>query len=97
MIVLLTLILIISVISSCWCVYCFLDIKKREKEIDKASADIIELYKNMASITSELSKIKETPMNMNNKFSLYEFRLKKMEDTLSTFNNGFRYQESWMR
>ena len=97
MIALLTLILAISIISSCWSVYCFLDIKKKEKEITKATEAIQDLYKSITEITTEISKLKENPANFTNKFSLMDFRLKKMEDTLETFNNGFKYQESWMR
>ena len=97
MTVLLILILLMSIASSVCCLVCWLDIKKKNDMIVKSSDAVTELYKEIADLRKDILELQHNPSEFTKRFSLVDFRLKKMEDILSSFNNGFKYQESWMR
>ncbi len=97
MITLLIIILLMSVISSGCCIWAFLEIKKRNDSINKSAEGVTELYKEIADLRKDIIELKNNPAEFTNRFTLVDFRLKKMEDIISSFNNGFRYQDSWMR
>jgi len=97
MIALLVIILIMSIVSSVCCLICWLDIRKKNSMIYKSSDGITELYKEIADLRKDIIELKNNPAEFTKRFSLVDFRLKKMEDILSTFNNGFRYNDAWMR
>lgn len=65
--------------------------------ISKSSDAVTELYKEIADLRKDIIELKNNPAEFTKRFSLVDFRLKKMEDILSSFNNGFRYNEAWMR
>ncbi|MBQ3415873.1 MAG: hypothetical protein IJH39_11195 [Clostridia bacterium] len=97
MIALLVVILIMSIVSSGCCLVCWLDIRKKSNMISKSSDAVTELYKEIADLRKDIIELKNNPAEFTKRFSLVDFRLKKMEDILSSFNNGFRYNEAWMR
>ena len=97
MIALLIVILLISLASTGFCIYTAINIKNKTDIIIKNNDAVTELYKEIADLRKDLIDLKNNPAEFTNRFSVVEFRLKKMEDILSTFNNGFRYNEAWMR
>lgn len=97
MITLLIIILLMSVISSGCCIWAFLEIKNRNDIINKSAEGVTELYKEIADLRKDIIELKNNPAEFTNRFTLVDFRLKKMEDIISSFNNGFKYQDSWMR
>jgi len=101
MTVLLT-IFIIALISSIVCLsiallHFFRLNKLLSEDMDKVNNEIINLHIELSSVEKEINVLKKNPPEFTNRFSMIDFRLKKMEDVLSTFNNGFKYQETWMR
>lgn len=97
MIALLIVILLISLASTGFCIYTAVNIKTKTDIITKNNDAITELYKEIADLRKDIIDLKNNPAEFTNRFSIVDFRLKKMEDILSSFNNGFKYQESWMR
>ena len=97
MIALLIVILLISLASIGFCVYTAINIKNKTDIIIKNNDAVTELYKEIADLRKDIIDLKNNPAEFTNRFSVVDFRLKKMEDILSTFNNGFRYNEAWMR
>lgn len=97
MIALLITILLISLASICFCIFMVLNIKSKTEIIIKNNDAITELYKEIADIRKDITDLKNNPAEFTRRFTLIDFRLKKMEDAIALFNNGFKYQESWMR
>ena len=97
MIALLIVILLISLASTGFCIYTAINIKNKTDIIIKNNDAVTELYKEIAGLRKDIIDLKNNPAEFTNRFSVVYFRLKKMEDILSTFNNGFRYNEAWMR
>ena len=97
MIALLIVILLISLASTGFCIYTAINIKNKTDIIIKNNDAVTELYKEIPDLRKDIIDLKNNPAEFTNRFSVVEFRLKKMEDILSTFNNGFRYNEAWMR
>lgn len=97
MIALLIVILLISLASIGFCIYTAINIKNKTDIIIKNNDAVTELYKEIADLRKDIIDLKNNPAEFTNRFSVVDFRLKKMEDILSTFNNGFRYNEAWMR
>ena len=98
MMILLSVILIINLIFIGVYLYIFLKsnnsfnekIENNKKYIDKLSNEL-DMIKN------EIITLNDNPRQINNRISLLDSRINKMENILSTFNNGFSYKESWMR
>ena len=97
MIALLIVILLISLASTGFCIYTAINIKNKTDIIIKNNDAVTELYKEIADLRKDIIDLKNNPAEFTNRFSVVDFRLKKMEDILSTFNNGFRYNEAWIR
>lgn len=97
MIALLITILLISVASSGFCVFTFFTLKNKSDIIAKNNDAVSELYKEISDLRKDIMYLKNNPAEFTNRFSIVDFRLKKMEDVLASMNNGFRMQESWMR
>ena len=97
MIALLIVILLISLASTGFFIYTAINIKNKTDIIIKNNDAVTELYKEIADLRKDIIDLKNNPAEFTNRFSVVDFRLKKMEDILSTFNNGFRYNEAWMR
>lgn len=97
MIALLITILLISLAAICFCIFMVLNIKSKTEIIIKNNDAITELYKEIADIRKDITDLKNNPAEFTRRFTLIDFRLKKMEDAIASFNNGFKYQESWMR
>ena len=91
-------ILIILIITELLCLYIsFESISDLNKLVTTHTETIERVKEELSSINEDIKQLKENPAEFTKRFSMVDFRLKKMEDTLTTFNNGFRSQESWMR
>ena len=97
MIVLLIIILLMSIASSTCCLICWFDIKKKNDTIIKNANSVNELYQEISDLRKDITTLKSNPAEFTKRFSVVDIRLNKMENILSTFNNGFKYQDSWMR
>lgn len=86
-----------SIASSACCLICWLDIKKKNDTIIKNANSVNELYQEINDLRKDITTLKSNPAEFTKRFSVVDIRLKKMENILSTFNNGFKYQDSWMR
>ena len=77
--------------------FIFIDYKKKIDVLNKKTEMINELNAEIANMKQDILTAKENPKNLLNRMSVFDLKIKHMEDILSTFNNGFKYQESWMR
>ena len=97
MITVLIILLGINVVFSVFSVFIFIDYKKKIDVLNKKTEMINELNAEIANMKQDILTAKENPKNLLNRMSVFDLKIKHMEDILSTFNNGFKYQESWMR
>lgn len=87
----------INIVFSVFSVFVFIDYKKKIDVLNKKTEMINELNAEIANMKQDILAAKENPKNLLNRMSVFDLKIKHMEDILSTFNNGFKYQESWMR
>lgn len=87
----------INIVFSVFSVFVFIDYKKKIDVLNKKIEMINELNTEIAIMKQDILAAKENPKNLLNRMSVFDLKIKHMEDILSTFNNGFKYQESWMR
>lgn len=87
----------INVVFSVFSVFIFIDYKKKIDVLNKKTEMINELNAEIVNMKQDILTAKENPKNLLNRMSVFDLKIKHMEDILSTFNNGFKYQESWMR
>ena len=87
----------INIVFSVFSVFVFIDYKKKIDVLNKKTEMINELNAEIANMKQDILGAKENPKNLLNRMSVFDLKIKHMEDILSTFNNGFKYQESWMR
>lgn len=97
MIIVLIILLGINIVFSVFSVFVFIDYKKKIDVLNKKTEMINELNAEIANMKQDILAAKENPKNLLNRMSVFDLKIKHMEDILSTFNNGFKYQESWMR
>lgn len=97
MMIVLIILLGINIVFSVFSVFVFIDYKKKIDVLNKKTEMINELNAEIANMKQDILVAKENPKNLLNRMSVFDLKIKHMEDILSTFNNGFKYQESWMR
>lgn len=97
MMIVLIILLGINIVFSVFSVFVFIDYKKKIDVLNKKTEMINELNAEIANMKQDILAAKENPKNLLNRMSVFDLKIKHMEDILSTFNNGFKYQESWMR
>lgn len=97
MMIVLIILLGINIVFSVFSVFVFIDYKKKIDVLNKKIEMINELNTEIAIMKQDILAAKENPKNLLNRMSVFDLKIKHMEDILSTFNNGFKYQESWMR
>lgn len=97
MMTVLIILLGINVVFSVFSVFIFIDYKKKIDVLNKKTEMINELNAEIVNMKQDILTAKENPKNLLNRMSVFDLKIKHMEDILSTFNNGFKYQESWMR
>ena len=95
--IILIILLGINIVFSVFSVFIFIDYKKKIDILNKKIEMINELNTEITNIKQDILETKENPKNLLNRMSVFDLKIKHMEDILSTFNNGFKYQESWMR
>lgn len=95
--IVLIILLGINIVFSVFSVFVFIDYKKKIDVLNKKTEMINELNAEIANMKQDILAAKENPKNLLNRMSVFDLKIKHMEDILSTFNNGFKYQESWMR
>ena len=97
MMTVLIILLVINIVFSVFSVFVFIDYKKKIDVLNKKAEMINELNTDIANMKQDILVAKENPKNLLNRMSVFDLKIKHVEDILSTFNNGFKYQESWMR
>lgn len=98
MIVLTCIILLIAVISSVFCFILYIDLKNTKKQVSELNNTLLTLAEVTDSLNTDVGKLLSVPKdNLGSKLNMIELKVNRMEDILSSFNNGFKYQESWMR
>lgn len=97
MIVLSIIILLIAIISIGLSLYMYLDFKKREEYVlSKMNTLSNDIHKEIQTLSNDINYLKKNPAEFTKRFTNIDFRFKKLEDIISTFNNGFKQRESWM-